>query len=104
RRAQQPRAAEGVADARAALAFAAAPELELELMAIAGEERCLQPVDYDRVSHLPETLLDTPAGKYVRGLMALRQGKADAAEPLLAAAAPRASGFHLFARALANLT
>jgi tetratricopeptide (TPR) repeat protein len=101
--AQARRAAEGIADARHALAHGYAPQLELELLALAGEERCLADADFARLQQLPKDLLDSPLGKYVRGLAALRQGRFDEAQPLLAAAPPRASGFPLYARALAEL-
>jgi hypothetical protein len=101
--AQARRAAEGIADARHALAHGDAPQLELELLALAGEERCLADDDFARIPQVPKELLDTPLGKYVRGLAALRLARFDEAGPLLAAAPPRPSGFPLYARALAEL-
>ena len=101
--AQDRRAAEGIADARAALGFGAPATLHLELLAIAGEERCVTAEDLARIQQLPRPLLESPRGCYVRGLFALREGKTKDAEGLLAKAEPRLDGFHLFARGLASL-
>lgn len=101
--AQDRRAAEGIADARAALSFGAPPTLHLELLAIAGEERCVTAEDLIRIQQLPKPLLESQRGCYVRGLFALREGKTKDADALLAKAEPRLDGFHLFARGLAQL-
>jgi hypothetical protein len=101
--ASQRKAIEGIADARALLRFANPPGLVLDFVTVAAEHRSLQQEDIERIEGLPEELKDSPRGLYVRGLVALRRGQAAEAEQLLQNASPQQNGFHLFARALANL-
>lgn len=94
---------EGLEAARGALSFVDAPELTLDFLALAAEQRSLRPADLQRLEQLPAGLRETERGRYVGGLVALRRGRPDEAEALLAGAAPQPSGWHLYARALANL-
>ncbi|MBL8753654.1 MAG: hypothetical protein JNK15_10155 [Planctomycetes bacterium] len=98
-----PQARTAVAELRAILAHADAPATVLDLLVIAGESRALAVDDAARLQALPKELLDSPLGRYARGLLALRQGRPDDALADLAVAAPRPDGMHLFALALAAL-
>lgn len=53
---------------------------------------------------VPAPMLDSPSGRYARGLLALRLARYTQAESLLANAEPQAQGQHLWFRALANLS
>jgi len=93
----------GVDDARRALAYADDPAATVEFSVLAGELRALQPADLERLEAVPPALRDTPRARYARGLAALRSGHPDRAEDLLVESPPQPTGFHLYARALANL-
>ncbi|MGE3353839.1 MAG: hypothetical protein AB7O84_19030 [Planctomycetota bacterium] len=93
----------GLEDARRMLRYVDDPQLVLEFTVLAAEQRALVPADHDRLQEQPPAVLQTPLGTYARGLCALRRGDGDRAETLLAAAPARPDGFHLYARALANL-
>ncbi len=101
--AQDRHSKEGLADARSALSFGATPELELELLATAIEGRSVEPSDSARIAGLPQAFRESPLGNYVRGLLALRNGKPAEALPLLAKADTRFNGFNLFAAGLAQV-
>lgn len=96
-------ARQALGDARRLLEYTADHELWIDFVILAGEHRALVADDHARLAKVPAELLATPRGSYARGLAALRRGDAEAAEPLLAAAPVRPSGFHLWSRALANL-
>ncbi|MBM4060474.1 MAG: hypothetical protein FJ265_05175 [Planctomycetes bacterium] len=95
--------AQAVADLRAVLQHAEAPEQHLELVVLAAARFSLLPADTARLQQLPAPLLASPLGQLARGLVALRTGRPDEAAPLLAQAAPRPDGLHLQAYALALL-
>lgn len=85
------------------LAYVDDPDLTIDFTILAAEQRAVRAADFARLAKVDATRLATPAGTYARGLVELRRGNADQADLLLADAPPRSSGFHLYARALANL-
>ncbi|MGK0299531.1 MAG: hypothetical protein ACI89X_000396 [Planctomycetota bacterium] len=86
---------------RTVLTHALDPTAELTFLGMAAARRKLAPADTLRLSKLPAELLASPAGEYVQGLMALRQGRADEAIERLLKAEPQHDGRHLYELALA---
>jgi hypothetical protein len=97
------RGAEGIGDLRAVLRHASSPPEQRAFLTLAATEFELRPDDTRQLQALPAQLLATPAGMFTRGLIALRNGDAAAALPLLKVCAPQADGMHLMALALAQL-
>ncbi|HEB51739.1 MAG TPA: hypothetical protein ENI87_00650 [bacterium] len=95
--------AEALAELRTVLAHASAPSAELAFLALAAGRRALDPSDYDRLDRLPPELLQSPKGRFVQAVMALRRGDAEQAIEHFAEAAPQPDGSHLFLCALAWL-
>ncbi len=93
----------GLEAARHLLAYVDDPQLTIEFTVLAGMERAVTPGDGERLQRLPATALATPLGQFAGGLVELRRGNGDRAQSLLVNAPPQASGFHLYALALANL-
>ena len=92
----------GIADARRMLILAQDVDATLEFLTLAASTRRSTNADRDLFLALPPQSHQTPAGMLAAGMLALRAGRPDDAERLLAAAStlgPRA----LYARALANL-
>tara|TARA_R110002096_G_scaffold879_3_gene4938 strand:+ start:1984 stop:6009 length:4026 start_codon:yes stop_codon:yes gene_type:complete len=90
-----------LAELRTVLTHALDPTAELAFLAMTAAERKLVPEDWQRLSKLPTELLASPAGEYVQGMMALRQGLADEAIERLLKAEPQHDGRHLYELALA---
>lgn len=99
----EQRAEQGIDELRSVLRHADAPEAVLAFLLLAGAQGVLLDTDYDWLTALPASLRDSVEGTFVRGLLALRQGRPDEAVPLLAESPPQADGMHLFALALAHL-
>jgi hypothetical protein len=92
----------GIADARRMLLLAQDVDATIEFLTLAASTRRSTKADRDLFLALPPQAQMTPAGMLAAGLLALRAGRPDDAERLLAAAStlgPRA----IYARALANL-
>jgi hypothetical protein len=92
-----------LAELRAVLRHVQAPELQLEYLTLAAQARRLGAEDYAAVAMLPPALRDSPAGRFLSALVALRLGQPDVAAQLLEQAPPRRDGMHLFAAAEALL-
>ncbi len=92
-----------VAALRSVLRHADAPELQLAMLAWAAEARLATADDVVLLTRLPQPLRDSPEGRYVAAVLALRAGNPDAALPLLADVPARADGMHLFVTGLAAL-
>lgn len=90
-----------IAELRTVLTHALAPSAELTFLGMAAAHRKLIPADTQRLSQLPTELLASPAGEYVQGLIALRQGKADVAIAHLLKAEPQHDGRHIYELAVA---
>lgn len=93
----------GLDELRGVLQHATAPLAELDYLTLAATVRDLAANDAARLAALPPDLLASPAGRYVQGLFALRQGEPAKALAHLADAAPDPDGMHLFAGAMAWL-
>lgn len=92
----------GIADARRMLLLAQDVDATIEFLTLAASTRRSTKADRDLFLALPPQAQMTPAGMLAAGLLALRAGRPEDAERLLAAAStlgPRA----IYARALANL-
>ncbi|MCK5942555.1 MAG: hypothetical protein KAI24_11330 [Planctomycetes bacterium] len=88
---------------RSVLGHARDDRAELSFFALAAAERNLTDADVARLAELPKELRESPLGRYVQGLFALRLGDAATALSHFAAAAPQHDGRHLFFAALAEL-
>ena len=97
------RASEGLDDLRHVLAHGTASAEQLQLIGLCARALTLAPADVESLATLPPALLESPAGRLARGLVALRLGKPDDAVALLTEAEPTADGLHLVALASALL-
>ena len=79
------------------------PAAELSFFGLAAAERAITTEDVERMASLPKELRESPAGRYVQALFALRSGDAAAASEHFAAAERQEDGRHLFLWALAEL-
>ncbi len=92
---------DGIADARAILGFTSDPRRSIEFIALAAAHRRSASSDLALVAGAPIEMLASPGGKHAAGLLALREGRPEEAEQLLASAGFD-SAVALYARALAN--
>ena len=88
---------------RYVLDHARAPRAELAFFALAAAQRDVTAADTARLSDLTDDLLQSPTGRYVQALFALRAGDPAAAAEHFPAAAPQPDGRHLFLWAMAEL-
>lgn len=90
-------------EARNALDYADTPQLHLELALMSVARRELAPADAALAARLPTSLAESPRGRLLDGLVALRQGRAADAVPGLEAGDQGFGGLREFALALAEL-
>ncbi len=101
--ARQQQAEQGLADLRRILTYADDPDLLLGTVTLAARARQTRPGDAEALAALPQARRDSPAGRWARGLVALRRGRAGEAVTLLQQAPPQPDGAHLYFQALAAL-
>ena len=94
---------DALAGMRNVLEHARAPRAELAFFALAAAQRDVTEADPARLADLTQELRDSPTGRYVQALFALRAGDPDAAAEHFPAAAPQQDGRHLFLWAMAEL-
>ena len=88
---------------RTVVGHAPDPSATVAFVGLSTLERSISPRDIEQLEAVPDALLQGPEGTFVRGLVALRQGRASRAVELLAQAPPQFDGSHLFMRAMACL-
>ena len=88
---------------RYVLDHARAPRAELAFFALAAAQRDVTAADTARLSDLTDDLRQSPTGRYVQALFALRAGDPAAAAEHFPAAAPQPDGRHLYLWAMAEL-
>jgi hypothetical protein len=101
--ARGPEAARALREHRGVLAHVQAPAETLECLTLAAALGLSQPADAGRLDELPPELRQGPGGTFLCGLLALHEGRAADAAPLLAAGPARDDGLHLWAMAFAAL-
>ena len=92
---------DGIADARAMLGFTSDPRQATAFIALAAAHRRSSSSDLALVAGAPVEILASPEAKLAAGMLALREGRPEEAEQLLASAGAD-SAVALYARALAN--
>jgi len=95
--------ARALAELRTVLAHAPDPHSKLTFVTLAAFERRLTPADITELAELPPDLLQTPAGRFAQGVVAMRSGDTQAARTALADAPSQDDGSDLFAAAFVSL-
>jgi hypothetical protein len=103
RMARLQRAAQGIADLRAALAHGETTAERLACAILAAGEHATVPADQEALAALPAVAKAGPTGALAQGLVLLRLGQPDAALAAFTPAVTSDTGVHLVAKALALL-